>query len=157
MRTSTAARRHDRGFTLVELLIVIVILGVLATITVFAVRGITNQGETSACASDTKSVETAEEANMAQTGSYATEAELVANGLLRGQSSNIDITVGTDTAGKPTYTLSNVGTCAGGAAVTTTPPSSSTPPSSAPPAPALFPSFTRTIVGSGGQAAIEKQ
>jgi len=150
MRTSTAARRHDRGFTLVELLIVIVILGVLATITVFAVRGITNQGQTSACASDKKSVETAEEANMAQTGSYATEDVLVTNGLLREQSPNIDVTVGTDTAGKPAYTLSNVGTCAGGSAVTTTPPSSSTPPaSSAPPAATLFPSFTRTIIGTG--------
>lgn len=148
MRTSTAARRNDRGFTLVELLIVIVILGVLATITVFAVRGITNEGQTSACASDKKSVETAEEANMAQTGSYATEDVLVTNGLLREQSSNIDVTVGTDTAGKPAYTLSNVGTCAGGSAVTT-PPASSAPPSSAPPGPVLFSLFNRTIVGSG--------
>ncbi len=33
--------KQDKGFTLVELLIVIVILGILATVTVFAVRGIT--------------------------------------------------------------------------------------------------------------------
>ena len=32
-----------QGFTLVELLIVIVILGILATVTMFAVRGITEQ------------------------------------------------------------------------------------------------------------------
>ena len=32
--------QKERGFTLVELLIVIVILGILATVTVFAVRGI---------------------------------------------------------------------------------------------------------------------
>ncbi len=38
--------KQDKGFTLVELLIVIVILGILATITVFAVRGITDQGQT---------------------------------------------------------------------------------------------------------------
>ncbi|MEI7619701.1 MAG: type II secretion system protein, partial [Actinomycetota bacterium] len=31
--------KKDKGFTLVELLIVIVILGILATVTVFAVRG----------------------------------------------------------------------------------------------------------------------
>jgi prepilin-type N-terminal cleavage/methylation domain-containing protein len=36
--------KQDKGFTLVELLIVIVILGILATVTVFAVRGITDQG-----------------------------------------------------------------------------------------------------------------
>ena len=35
--------KQDKGFTLVELLIVIVILGILATVTVFAVRGITDQ------------------------------------------------------------------------------------------------------------------
>jgi prepilin-type N-terminal cleavage/methylation domain-containing protein len=37
-------QKQDKGFTLVELLIVIVILGILATVTVFAVRGITDQG-----------------------------------------------------------------------------------------------------------------
>ena len=44
--------KQDKGFTLVELLIVIVILGILATVTVFAVRGITDQGKASACAAD---------------------------------------------------------------------------------------------------------
>ncbi len=39
--------KQDKGFTLVELLIVIVILGILATVTVFAVRGITDQGQDS--------------------------------------------------------------------------------------------------------------
>ena len=40
--------KQDKGFTLVELLIVIVILGILATVTVFAVRGIADKGQTSA-------------------------------------------------------------------------------------------------------------
>jgi prepilin-type N-terminal cleavage/methylation domain-containing protein len=35
----------DRGFTLVEILIVIVVLGVVATITLVSVRGITDRGE----------------------------------------------------------------------------------------------------------------
>ena len=48
--------KQDKGFTLVELLIVIVILGILATVTVFAVRGITNQGQTSACAADSVAI-----------------------------------------------------------------------------------------------------
>ena len=39
--------KKDKGFTLVELLIVIVILGILATVAVFAVRGITDKGQTS--------------------------------------------------------------------------------------------------------------
>ncbi len=41
--------KQDKGFTLVELLIVIVILGILATVTVFAVRGITDKGQENAC------------------------------------------------------------------------------------------------------------
>ena len=52
---------RDRGFTLVELLIVIVILGILATVTVFAVRGITDKGQTNACATDKVTIQTAVE------------------------------------------------------------------------------------------------
>ena len=74
--------KQDKGFTLVELLIVIVILGILATVTVFAVTGITNKGKTSACQSDLKVLQTAEEANQANTGTYADFATLKANGLL---------------------------------------------------------------------------
>ena len=61
-----SAGAGDAGFSLVELLIVIVILGVLATITVFAVRGITDDGETSACGSELKTLETATETYFAQ-------------------------------------------------------------------------------------------
>jgi type II secretory pathway pseudopilin PulG len=50
----------------VELLIVIVILGILATVTVFAVRGITDQGQTNACSTDRRTFETAIEAFYAQ-------------------------------------------------------------------------------------------
>ncbi len=46
--------KQDKGFTLVELLIVIVILGILATVTVFAVRGITDQGQENAAACDAR-------------------------------------------------------------------------------------------------------
>jgi general secretion pathway protein G len=82
-----AMRKHrsgEEGFTLIELLIVIVILGILAAIVVFAVGGITDKGNKSACKSDLKTVETAQEANYAQTGSYAANvAALVTAGRAR--------------------------------------------------------------------------
>jgi len=52
-------KTQDKGFTLVELLIVIVILGILATVTVFAVRGITDSGQESACNADEKTLQVA--------------------------------------------------------------------------------------------------
>ncbi|HVK26252.1 MAG TPA: prepilin-type N-terminal cleavage/methylation domain-containing protein [Actinokineospora sp.] len=77
------ARKNQNGFTLIELLMVIVILGVLAGIVVFAVSGINDQGEKSACLADVKTLEVAEEAHYAKEGSYATDiAALVSAGLL---------------------------------------------------------------------------
>ena len=65
------AKQDESGFTLIELLIVIIILGVLAGIVVFAVGGITDRGNASACKADKKNVEIASEAYFAQLGSYA--------------------------------------------------------------------------------------
>ena len=78
------AREEESGFTLIELLIVIVILGVLAGIVVFAVGGITDRGNVSACKSDVKNVEVASEAYFAKNGSYAANMPaLVTAKLLR--------------------------------------------------------------------------
>ena len=79
-------RRSQEGFTLIELLIVIVILGILAAVVVFAVGGITDRGNESACAADKKTLEVAQEAYYAKNSEYATEAELVDDELIREQS-----------------------------------------------------------------------
>jgi general secretion pathway protein G len=64
----------EAGFTLVELLIVIVIMGILAGIVVFAVGNLTDNANTNACATEKKTQETALEAYKAQTGSYPANA-----------------------------------------------------------------------------------
>jgi prepilin-type N-terminal cleavage/methylation domain-containing protein len=108
--------KQDKGFTLVELLIVIVILGILATVTVFAVTGITTRGKDSACKSDVKTIQTAEEAYNANTGAYGTEAQLVSGGLMHGLSSNFDVVpVAATSVALANYTITIVNTtdCAG--------------------------------------------
>src|SRR6266700_3700314 len=62
--------RTEAGFTLIELMIVIVILGVLAGIVIFAVGGITDNGNVAACKSDVKTVSVAVEAYKAKNGGF---------------------------------------------------------------------------------------
>ena len=74
----------ERGFTLVELLIVIVILGILAGIVVFAVGNLTNSAQSNACAQEKSTIVTADEAYKAQNnGSYTDTSGLVSAGLLK--------------------------------------------------------------------------
>jgi prepilin-type N-terminal cleavage/methylation domain-containing protein len=62
--------REEGGFTLIELMIVIVILGILAGIVLFAVGGITDRGTTAACKTDLSTIQTGVEAYYAKKGSY---------------------------------------------------------------------------------------
>src|SRR5207302_6088033 len=51
-------QRGEGGFTLIELLVVIAILAILAFIVIFNVTGVTNRGNSSACVTDGRSVQT---------------------------------------------------------------------------------------------------
>jgi general secretion pathway protein G len=68
----------ERGFTLVELLIVIVILGILAGIVVFAVGNLTSNAKTNACATEKSTMVAAVESYKAYTGSYPSGASAAA-------------------------------------------------------------------------------
>jgi prepilin-type N-terminal cleavage/methylation domain-containing protein len=84
-------RARDRGFTLVEILVVIVVLGILATIVVFAVRGVSDDADRVVMSDDARILATAEEAYQARFGRYGTEDELVEAKLLTAPSVLHDI------------------------------------------------------------------
>jgi general secretion pathway protein G len=54
----------------VEILLVVVILGILAAIVVFAVQNLSGQSSTAACQGEYKTIETALESYKAEVGSY---------------------------------------------------------------------------------------
>ncbi len=87
-------KKNDEGFTLVELLIVIVILGILATVVVFSVQGITDQGKDNACDTDVRTMEVALESYFAKYGSAGgtpNQTQLVTAKLIRSASANAEI------------------------------------------------------------------
>lgn len=114
----------EGGFTLVELLIVIVILGVLAAIVVFSVSGVTDKGAKSSCSSNVKAIDVAAESSYAQGKTATTLGALVTNGFLHADSnftasSGTSVDIGT-TPNKYTITYTpSTSTTAGGADSTT--------------------------------------
>ncbi|HVT75385.1 MAG TPA: type II secretion system protein [Acidimicrobiales bacterium] len=89
-------RKNEKGFTLIELLVVIVILGILAAVVVFAVSGLSDKGNTSACKIDTRTLRTAEEAyyaNGQSPSSYGTMDQLIQGGFLSEASTLHDVTL----------------------------------------------------------------
>jgi general secretion pathway protein G len=95
-------RQGDGGYTLIELLLVIVVLGILATIVVAAVGGFAADAEAKSCQSDAHILATATESFFAQRGGTVilpanasddgVELRLVAEGFLHGPSKYYDLT-----------------------------------------------------------------
>lgn len=68
----------EKGFTLVELLIVVVILGILAGIVVFAVGNLTDSADNKACITEGETFRTAVAAYRADTGNWPAGADAAA-------------------------------------------------------------------------------
>lgn len=79
---TTAERRRDRGFSLVVLLVGIVIVGLVATVIVIAVRGHDPPPTTAECDADRSALLRAERAFHTEHLRFGTEDELVVAGLL---------------------------------------------------------------------------
>lgn len=91
----------DAGFTLIEILIVIVVLGILSTVVIMSVQGITDRGEQATCDADVRTLSNAAEAYFAKHGGVsippdgadaeAVERTLANDGLLRETSDLYDM------------------------------------------------------------------
>ncbi len=75
----TNINSNKRGFTIVELLIVIVVIAILAAISIVAYNGIQNRGKTSAGAALAGQIVKKAEAYNTIQSSYPTAAELIGN------------------------------------------------------------------------------
>jgi len=75
MNEYVARLKSERGFTLIELMLVIVILGILAGVVIFATSGIVDRGNVAACKTDLKTIEVAVEAYRAKNGAYPPNLE----------------------------------------------------------------------------------
>lgn len=70
-RCRARARRNAHGFTLIELMIVVVIVGILATLGVVGYRKMVNSAHTAEATHMVQAIRVAQESFRAETGSYA--------------------------------------------------------------------------------------
>jgi prepilin-type N-terminal cleavage/methylation domain-containing protein len=97
------ARRNENGFTLIEMLIVIIVLGILASIVVFGVAQFRSDSEKAACKADLKTVSVAVDAYTVQTGGAPASIDaLVAAKYLKNKpaaASDVNLAAGVVTSG----------------------------------------------------------
>lgn len=84
--------QSERGFTIVELLIVIVVIGILAAIVIVAYQGVTNKANASAAKGNAESVQKVAEAYNADKSTYpAAVADLSTTGLTAKMPSGVTV------------------------------------------------------------------
>jgi prepilin-type N-terminal cleavage/methylation domain-containing protein len=79
--TLRRTNRDERGFTLVELLVVVTILGILAAIVTASLVGLTGTAKTNACAEELRTVQTAMDAMLAKNNIVGVTAQAAATSL----------------------------------------------------------------------------
>ncbi len=107
-------RRSEHGFTLTELLIVIVVMGILAGVVVFAMSGVTNHAKSTSCTTEKQTIQTAEDAyfaNPTNNSKYGSVNALVTGGYLKATPKSYTVTLG---AGSMSYTVTAIANNANG-------------------------------------------
>lgn len=121
--------KKSKGFTIVELLIVIVVIGILATLVIVTFSGIQQKGRDSQRKTDINALQSHVEAYYAQNGSYPTLAMINDDAWRAANMKGLDPealrdpkapTATVDLAGTATTTAYGYSSLAGGAACTVT-------------------------------------
>ena len=81
-RTMRRMHREEGGFTLVELLIVVTILGILAAVVTTSLIGLTATANTNACKEELRTVQTAMDAVMAANNVTTVTAKAAADNVM---------------------------------------------------------------------------
>lgn len=80
MKYLSKITKKDNGFTIVELLVVIVVIGILAAITIVSYTGVTSRAKTAQAQSNAASAQSVAEAYNADLGYYPATAAAFATG-----------------------------------------------------------------------------
>lgn len=100
-----------KGFTIVELLIVIVVIGILAAITIVSFNGVTGRATTTSVKSDLSNSYAVLANDLTLTGAYPATIAAANNGIgLKNSSGNTYTYVVNNASGTPTYCLSSTNT-----------------------------------------------
>ena len=121
MLNNIKTMKKDRGFTIVELLIVIVVIAILAAITIVAYNGIQNRAKSSAGQSLANSIQKKAEAWNSIKGAYPTNAQLVAGDSAAPEAklddtSSVSSSAVTATTANGGKVVTFLGNCTGGGA-----------------------------------------
>ena len=84
-------KKRQSGFTIVELLIVIVVIGILATLVIVTFTGIQQKARNSQRQTDINALDSHLEAYYAQTGSYPSLAVLTSSGWIGANMKGLDV------------------------------------------------------------------
>jgi prepilin-type N-terminal cleavage/methylation domain-containing protein len=106
-------KRGEAGFTLVELLIVVAILGILAGVVVFSVAGVQNDSLANACKAEASTLRTAEEAYFVKNKTYAASSVLKTDKFLGTTPAYAEVTAANASATGYTVTWTSTGGCTG--------------------------------------------
>jgi prepilin-type N-terminal cleavage/methylation domain-containing protein len=80
-RSEMRVRENERGFTLVELIIAVVLVSILAAVAVVGLSGVVKSGNKSACSTTLGSAQSAATTYYANTGAYPTTFDALADAV----------------------------------------------------------------------------